>query len=211
MVTDTSSTHSGKVVAYNQYNLQNQPHPASKELQNRWWCWSNEKNDWRPRECRCFYIRTDRPGMARTSLEILAGTYIGNCTTIMNWNGACWIEEIYKSDDHKYAPVFKVNTPYFEMKTDTERQPLTEAASELINCDNGYAATGDAYFEVYGGKFVGVYNQDLDQCQFYDPTEATHDKDKDGKPSNWVADGWIVDKTHATEAEDPYYLVRKAD
>ncbi|XQP55301.1 MAG: hypothetical protein ACOQNV_00830 [Mycoplasmoidaceae bacterium] len=196
VVTDTSPGHGGSVKAYDQTTNMAEyggvTPPTDEGQQNPWWNWSTEKNSYRPRECRCFYVRTDSPYRDDTSLEILAGNYWGNCTTIMNWNGSCWIEEptIFRTSEHLYAPQFHSYTPYFDIGSPTADG---DAAGELINCDNGAAAVGNAYFEIYGGKFYGVWNDSTQKYDFYDPTKATHDPvpdpDNPGKtkPANWLA------------------------
>lgn len=157
------------------------------------------------RECRCFYMRNDRPTKEGSSLEIMTGEYWGNCTTVLNWNGTCWIEDMFteqgtkEGDTYKYAPQFHLYTPYTEYKEPGPEGKVDKPHMETLNCDNGASATGAANFAVYSAKFYAVQALDelkkrIDVWLCYDPKDAENDPwyDPSGEkhPSNWLAQGY---------------------
>lgn len=206
--TDTSDNHNGCVKAYDMSNeglaKTTKPTQQGPEYETSCWNWASDLNAWKPRESRCFYIRTDTPTKARTSLDILAGHYYGNCSTVFNWNGACWIEETFKDNDHKYAPEFHTLSPY----ADYDGKPCNTGAKELINCDDTKGrATGDAYFEVYGGKFFAVEKEgDPGQWHYYRPSQPAADAGQ-----NWLANEEyrnLFEEVEISDVANPYLLVK---
>ncbi len=154
----------------------------------------------KPMECRCFYMRNDTPTKQGSSLEIMTGEYWGNCTTVLNWNGTCWIEDMYTAIEqtkYEFAPQFHVYTPYSDYNPKgTAGGAVMEPAKETINCDDGASATGAANFQVYSAKFYGVQCLDqnkeyINQWECYNPEQATADRDKDGNPHNWLAENYM--------------------
>lgn len=201
VVTDTSTNHNGKIEAFDQ--RKNGLHEAfvpkdgkDNECFDFYEDTSRGIKGWKPREQRCFYLRTDTPTKDTPSLEILAGEYSGNCTTIFNWNGECWLEEFYRDGKHTYSPKFKTLSPQRAYPEEGAKDiPIDDGAREIINADDTkYSSFGNAYFEVYGAKFYAVQKENsecepINEFHYYHPSCAECDPDPEEPTgyANWLA------------------------
>jgi len=216
LVCDSSANHDGSIKAFDcsPVNDPTDPRgvkpteppedPKKDPGTNNYWEWLPSDQRWRIRENRTFYVRSDIPTRTKGTLEILGGKFYGNCTNIMNWNTTVYVEDGYVKEDEKtqqaykgtYAPEFHLYSVYC-----SESAPYkpTNAGQEQLNCKEDTCKSGEATFQVWGGKFYGGkgYKDDTTAVwQFFNPSDSKGDKVPDPEhEGQYINANWTTNLT----------------